>query len=237
MISRFNPASYPVQLTGVMVWFRNATSPAPFKITVRQDINGTANANNSTQAYLGAALSNPSGNGVLDSAYSQFVDLTSANLVFNSGDVYAGVTQNLALNGFVGLALDTNANLQLNDRSWISTSQGSQGSWTQFVNWSFIPSQLAITAYFNVLPNAIAEISRSSFKAYPNPVQDMLFLQSGENEKCIVSLFDIQGKMVKIFPENKLNAAGYDVSEIPPGFYIVELHSRSGVKHARITKL
>src|SRR5262245_46898513 len=109
-ITRFTPPYYPAQLIGVRVWFRNAAQPSFYKIIVRSDTSASVSANNSTLVYMSpSGIPNPSSGGTPDSAYSDYVDLSAQNLVFNQGDVYAGVTQNLQINGFVGFALDTNS--------------------------------------------------------------------------------------------------------------------------------
>jgi hypothetical protein len=116
-----------------------------------------------------SAITNPSSGGVPDSAYSDYVDLSAQNLVFNSGDVYAGVTQNLQINGFVGFALDTNGAIPLDNRHWISTNQGASGSWWLFNNWAFMYANFGITAFFNPISTSIDGISAGRNKCFSKP--------------------------------------------------------------------
>jgi|GEM_PF-3392260 len=236
MITRFTPALYPAQLMGVQVWFRNAASPAPFKIIVREDSASTTDANNSGLVYISPqAIANPSSSGAVDSAYSEYIDLSAENLFFTSGDAYAGVTQNLQVNGFVGFALDTNY-LALNDRHWISTSQGAAGSWMQFLNWSFIPAQYAITAYFHYLQDgvdAIPDLKKSIL--YPNPAKDFFNVSVSTPSRCAIFIFDMAGKLQKKFL-NVNPAAGSEVSDLEPGIYLVELQCETSVIYSRLIK-
>jgi len=224
MMTRFTPLAYPAQLTGLRVWFRNAASPAPFKIIVRQDTSSLIDANNSVQMYMSSvAIPNPSSNGIPDSAYSYYADLSSENLFFNEGDVYAGVTQNLQLNGFVGLALDTN-NIALNDRHWISTNQGMTGTWFEFASWSFIPSQLGITAYFHYILDGTGEISSEILPSlYPLPAHEFFRINFPGEANFSVSIFDLAGRLQAEFNVN--TSAAFDISALEKGIYIVRLKS------------
>lgn len=227
MITRFTPLVYPAQLTGLRIWFRNAASPAPFKVIVRGDTSSIPDANSSTPVYMSSvAIPNPSSNGIPDSAYSYFADLSTENLFFNEGDVYAGVTQNLQQNGFVGLALDTN-NVGLNDRHWISTNQGMSGSWMQFANWSFIPSQLGITAYFHYIQDGVGMNSSESIPIlYPLPAHDIFTVNFPSTSDFSVSIFDLTGKLQTEFSGGKMHSS-FDISRLQKGVYIVRLKSEN----------
>jgi hypothetical protein len=213
MITRFTPLVYPAQLTGLRIWFRNAASPAPFKIIVRQDTSSFPDANSSVQVYMSSvAIPNPSSNGIPDSAYAYYADLSTENLWFNSGDIYAGITQNLQQNGFVGLALDTN-NMALNNRHWISTNQGMSGSWYQFANWSFIPSQLGITAYFHYIQDGVGVITPEiPASLYPVPAHDFFSVNFPSGSNYLVSVFISPANFKWKFRE--VNKMLYLISEV-----------------------
>lgn len=198
MITRFTPPYYPAQLIGVRVWFRNAVQPSFYKVVVRADASASASANNSSLVYISpSAMPNPSSGGTPDSAYIDYVDLSAQNLIFNTGDVYAGITQNLQINGFVGFALDTNSVTPYLDRHWISTGQGAPGTWWQFYSWSFIYARFSITAFFNPVTTSSNEISEQDIKTFPNPANESLVMShwsSGKNTE--VKIFDSAGRMV-----------------------------------------
>ena len=238
MITRFTPLVYPAQLTGLRIWFRNAVSPAPFKIIVRRDTSSIPDANSSVQVYISSvAIPNPSSNGIADSAYFYYADLSTENLWFNEGDVYAGITQNLQQNGFVGLALDTN-NLALNNRHWISTNQGMSGSWFQFASWSFIPSQLGITAFFHYVQDGVGGItSEIATSLYPVPTHDFFSINFPSESNYLVSLFDLTGKLQMEFSGSKQNAS-FDIRCLQKGIYIVRLKSEKDERflHLKLVK-
>jgi len=238
MLTRFTPMSYPAQLVGLRVWFRNAASPSPFKILVKQDSLSTSDANNSTYLYMSpGAIPNPADNGIPDSAYSYYTDLSAENFYFNSGDVYAGVTQNAQLNGFVGLALDTN-NQFLNDKHWISTNQGAGGSWFQFYSWAFIQAQFGITAYFHYIQNGVDHISSDLVPSfYPVPAHDYFKINNPPAENFSIAVFDLAGRLQSEFPNASL-ATSYDVSNFENGIYIVRIKSVNDSRaiHLRLIK-
>jgi hypothetical protein len=225
MLTRFTPVAYPAQLIGLRVWFRNAASPSPFKIIVKQDSSSTSDANNATLVYMSPSpITNPAENGIPDSTYSYYSDLTAENLYFNSGDIYAGISQNSQQNGFVGLALDTNY-LSLNDRQWISTSQGVSGSWFQFTSGTFIQAQLGITAYFHYIQDDVGIISSGIVPSvYPIPARDYFKVKNLPSENFFISVFDLAGRLQTEFHEDA-SSNSFDVSTLGKGIYIVRFKS------------
>jgi len=215
MITRFTPPYYPAQLIGVRVWFRNAAQPS------------SASANNSTLTYMSpSGIPNPSSGGTPDSSYSDYVDLSAANLVFNSGDIYAGVTQNLQINGFVGFALDTNSVTPYLDRHWISTSQGAPGSWWMFYNWAFTYARFGVTAFFNPVSTSTNEIEQADMiKIFPNPADESLVISHWSfGENADVKIFDSAGRMVfenYFSGDIRINTANWN-----NGMYFVQLRNK-----------
>lgn len=231
-VTRFTPPYYPAQLVGVRVWFRNAAQPSFYKVIVRSDTSASASANNSTLIYISSsAIQNPASGGTPDSAYSDYVDLSAQNLIFNSGDVYAGVTQNLQTNGFVGFALDTNGAIPFADRHWISNSQGAPGSWWMFNNWAFMYANFGITAFFNSIPTSVKEISEQEIKVFPNPVNESLVIRySSQNTEA--RIFDSTGKMIyeKYFSGDvRVNTATWN-----NGIYFVRLRNEKSVTNLKV---
>ncbi len=226
MITRFTPPYYPAQLIGVRVWFRNAAQPSMYKVVVREDASASASANSSFLSYMSpSGIPNPSSGGTPDSSYTDYVDLSVQNLIFNSGDVYAGVTQNLQVNGFVGFALDTNSITPYLDRHWISTGQGAPGTWWMFYNWAFMYARFGVTAFFNPVSTSIAGNSqRDVIKVFPNPADESLVISPwSPGENADVKIFDSAGRMVfenYFSGDIRINTANWN-----NGMYFVQLRN------------
>ncbi|MEZ4799983.1 MAG: T9SS type A sorting domain-containing protein [Flavobacteriales bacterium] len=71
-------------------------------------------------------------------------------------------------------------------------------------------------------PDAVEEVSNTSFKVYPNPANDRFMISSNEVMNSVV-VFDITGKMVA--SRNAINVTTLDmnVSELPTGVYLVQV--------------
>lgn len=226
MITRFTPPYYPAQLIGVRAWFRNAVQPSFYKVVVRTDAASSADANNSNQGYISPSpITNPSSGGAPDSAYEDYVDLSTENLIFNSGDVYAGVAQNLQINGFVGFALDTNSVTPYLDRHWISTGQGAPGTWWMFYNWSFIYARFGVTAFFNPVSTSVAGISENDgVKVFPNPADGLLVIGYPLLEKkAEIKICDSGGRVV--FENNFSDEVRISTSNWNNGLYFIQVRN------------
>ena len=165
-VTRFTPPSYPAQLIGMKVWFRNAGNPSSFKWVIYKDSSGNALGPQSSPDYMSpTAISNPASGGVTDSSYSYFTDFTTENIMISGGDVYAGVTQHPQINGFLGISIDT-SNAFTQDRPWVFN-----GGWTRMINWAFIDGEWGITAYFSSIPNSVGKFEGPVFSipVFPNP--------------------------------------------------------------------
>jgi hypothetical protein len=225
-ITRFTPPYYPAQLVGVRAWFRNAAQPSAYKVIVRSDTSGSVSANNSILVYMSlSAIPNPSSGGTPDSAYSDYVDLSAQNLVFNSGDVYAGVTQNLQINGFVGIALDTNAAIPNNNRHWLSNNQGAPGSWMLFSGWAFTYDNFGITAFFNPITTSTAEIQEQDIKVFPNPADELLVIGNiSLNRNTEVKILDSAGRLV--YHNHFTGSIRINTTEWSNGMYFVKVRNK-----------
>ena len=66
---------------------------------------------------------------------------------------------------------------------------------------------------------------------YPNPVKDILFIKS--NDKIDkVDVYSVDGKLIK----SKINSDKIDFSNLPKGIYLVNIHTKSGIKSEKIIK-
>ena len=208
-VVRFTPPYYPARLTGISAYFRNALNPAPFRFVVYSDASASASGPPTSSIYISPSpITNPSSGGMPDTAYNYFVDLTSSNIIINAGDVYAGATQYSQINGFFGIAIDTNSNTSLYNRNWISTSQGAPGSWMQMVNWTFIPGEWGVTAFFTSITTSIVKegTSENNFSIYPNPTCDELFISIAAGEKQVrIILTDESGREISLPGKSEFN--------------------------------
>ena len=86
----------------------------------------------------------------------------------------------------------------------------------------------------NVATLAVSDVSKTSIKAYPNPVVDVLNIESASKVKS-VSIFDASGKNAANF---ELNAAKSQVnlSRLAPGVYLVKVVTENGSNTVKVIK-
>jgi hypothetical protein len=92
-----------------------------------------------------------------------------------------------------------------------------EGVWIDFI----IPDVLLGTG----------DISENNFTIYPNPLSDILNIQSKEEIKS-VSIFNLIGQKVLSFNKNK-NFNSFDVSSLSKGAYIINIEAKSGKKSTK----
>jgi PKD repeat protein len=72
--------------------------------------------------------------------------------------------------------------------------------------------------------------------AYPNPMKDLLFVESNLEGDGIYNLYDISGKKVISTAKNGLNKQQFDVSSLVAGVYVLELKMRDKRFFVKILK-
>ena len=78
---------------------------------------------------------------------------------------------------------------------------------------------------------AVQNASAYTMKVYPNPVKDILYIQSGEKiDKTEV--YSVDGKLIKTIS----NSDKVDFSNVVKGIYILKIYTKSGVKTEKIIK-
>lgn len=78
---------------------------------------------------------------------------------------------------------------------------------------------------------AVSNVSKNQLKVYPNPVKDILHLESTEKiEKTEV--YSVDGKLLKTTSENNK----VDFSQYGKGLYIIKMYTKSGVHTQKIIK-
>jgi len=232
--TRFTPSiPYPCKLVKLKAWFRNCTNPSQFNWVAFLEPNGTATGPTGAPTYISTGnFTNPAQGGVTDSAYADSVDVTSQNIVLNSGDVYAGVTEHLQTNPFIGIAIDT-ANNFGTDRAWIYN-----GSWVKMISWAFIDGEWGITAYFVPVPIAVNELSNifSSVEVYPQPANSIAAIsyELKENSSVSISVYNqIGGKVMANILNNENQSSGnysipFSVADLTCGIYFVKIETDFG---------
>ncbi|MCX6269715.1 MAG: T9SS type A sorting domain-containing protein [Bacteroidetes bacterium] len=242
--TRFTPAWYPAQLTGIKAWFRNAAQPSNIKFVVYKDPSGAANGPLSNVAdYISPlAIPNPASGGIPDSAYSGFTDLEPEQILITAGDVYCGVTQSNINNGFAGMAIDT-ANNYPTDRPWALVG----GIWIKMITWTFINGEWGISAYFTpygVSAETGIPGNQASLSVYPSPADNhtVLTYQLQENAVVSVKILNLLESEVMVVANNEKLAAGIHSSNISletlsPGLYIISLTTGSLSQQIKLLKM
>jgi hypothetical protein len=89
-----------------------------------------------------------------------------------------------------------------------------------------------ISATFEIIPNSILDIEGSKLTVFPNPVSDVLNIQTDEIIKQIFVL-DVNGKvMMQLHGDRKT----IDLQSISAGSYILRIHTETGIIPVRIIK-
>lgn len=84
---------------------------------------------------------------------------------------------------------------------------------------------------FNTINLGVSNVAKNQIKVYPNPVKDILHLQSSENiEKAEV--YSIDGKLIS----TELNTKMLNFSKNQKGIYLVKIYTKSGVQTQKIIK-
>ena len=232
IVARFTPTiPYPCKLVKLKAWFRNCLNPSQFNWVAFLDASGAANGPQTpAPTYLSTAnFKNPAQGGVQDMAYADSIDLTSQNIILTAGDVYAGVTEHLQINPFIGVAVDTD-NVSTPDRNWVYS-----GAWYKAVNWIFADASWGITAYFAPTVTDVEEGS-SAFSAvgiFPQPAstEATVSYEVKENTSVSISVLNSVGEkvMTNILDKENQSAGNYavsfPVSSLSNGIYFVRLES------------
>lgn len=80
---------------------------------------------------------------------------------------------------------------------------------------------------------SVSENEAVSFKTYPNPVSETLFITSENNLIEKISIYSINGKLVL---SEKENVNQLDISALSNGLYFVKITSENGTSVERFVK-
>ena len=91
-----------------------------------------------------------------------------------------------------------------------------------------VSSDTSFTAIFKDAINITEQYINNHFIIYPNPTNNHITLDNGQELMKEVSLYDVMGRKVKHFPVNTPSTT-VNVSDLPNGIYIVKISTASGV--------
>ncbi len=78
-------------------------------------------------------------------------------------------------------------------------------------------------------PNIDEVVDSNNFLIYPNPAENLLYLQ--EKEVVISKIYDLTGREIGSYNDNVL-----DISQLTKGIYLIAIHSGKGIKTVRFIK-
>lgn len=90
---------------------------------------------------------------------------------------------------------------------------------------------------YDGVPTIISPVaSDAAISIYPNPAQDLIYIDTGSNERFEIKLTDLNGRLLKSSSLNGPHTA-VDMSDLPEGLYIVKLQSNLQTATQKIIKL
>jgi hypothetical protein len=85
-----------------------------------------------------------------------------------------------------------------------------------------------------VAPNGVEELSNGTFSIYPNPAENVLYVQS-ENGNSFYTIYDITGKVNFIHQSTNANST-LDISTLSSGVYFIQCISGEEVSTIKFIK-
>jgi glucose/arabinose dehydrogenase len=168
---------------------------------------------------------------------------------FNSGNFKCSITGGYIYRGsqypnFNGLYFFADycsgeiGTLEYNSTSdvWNMTFEQFSGNWTAFgedVNGEIYIADIQSGNIYKLIDNSLSieETNRSQISILPNPAEDELnikFPSDGVSEYKDISIFDMQGKLVKVInPENR-TLLKVNISALTSGLYLIEITAKDG---------
>lgn len=100
--------------------------------------------------------------------------------------------------------------------------------------------KLSSMAVAENLMTTVAETitNAEEWSVYPNPVNDRLFLKNvnGNYKITNISIFDVNGKLIKVMVDDELQTGCLDVSDLESGAYVLYITSEKGIAKKKILK-
>jgi len=83
----------------------------------------------------------------------------------------------------------------------------------------------------------IKELEKEDVTIYPNPCKDYFWLEMGSyNGDVQVSILNITGRVVKSKQVRNITRERFDMTSLPTGMYLIQLHTSEGVQVKKILK-
>ena len=82
-----------------------------------------------------------------------------------------------------------------------------------------------------VVPLGVNDNSIRSFKVYPNPANDVVYI-GGTEGMANITMFDVQGRVVK---QVSTQSNTVQVSDLPSGMYMIRIENNETVANTRIS--
>ncbi len=79
---------------------------------------------------------------------------------------------------------------------------------------------------FTTIGDGIVESANNTFKVYPNPASDYIYITSEINGEAEVNIFDMTGRCVKNVVINNMSNATINISDIEEGIYFVNINGK-----------
>ena len=95
-------------------------------------------------------------------------------------------------------------------------------------NGTALPFSFAVSNIRNMIFNEgldVPEIVTETFKVYPNPVHNLLYINGNDSQNYPYALYSIDGRL--LLHGDIRNGDSVDVSELPSGLYILKIHNTS----------
>lgn len=93
-----------------------------------------------------------------------------------------------------------------------------------------------IVSGFDQVSLSNSQFSQNKITVYPNPVNDVLYVNSELNNFTAYELFDIQGRLIKKETLSNLNSFEIETSSLIKGLYMLNLKSDKGVFTQKLVK-
>ncbi|WP_213189985.1 T9SS type A sorting domain-containing protein [Cloacibacterium caeni] len=88
---------------------------------------------------------------------------------------------------------------------------------------------------FDKVTLGVVENSLKNFKIFPNPTDEILFIETIDKQIQKIELFDLQGRLLKTINENK-EKYQIDISNFLSGTYLIKLSEEKGSQTVKIVK-
>ena len=88
---------------------------------------------------------------------------------------------------------------------------------------------------FDNVTLGVVENSTKAFKVFPNPTDNILFIETFDRKIQKIELFDLQGRLLKTINENK-EKYQIDISNFSSGTYLIKLSEEKGSQTIKVVK-